>query len=331
MQPLRTTLVPDQTISAAAGTDSWDLPPNPLSAILVTVRATNNTTGGTTPGGIISLINKLTNLDVKYRGATIFGASGQDALMLAMILQSWAPKQGQLNDADNETRSLTFPILFSKKYADARQCFPATRSGDLVLTADWDADPTSLDNYSLQIETLELLDATPESFIKVTSSARTMTAGIGNNLDLPIGNRILGALLRAATYPTGTSFNSSFGSMSLKVDNTEAYYSESNWETLQGELNRIVPAAWLYPTHNHTENIAATYTQFAATRGGNLDVPPAQQWAYLDFDPYGDQTGGIETEGAARIMIANNSDVADSADSYWLPIERVAVAGAPGA
>lgn len=328
MQPLRTTLVPDQTISAAANTDSWNLPPNPLSAILVTIRALNNTTTLTNYSALAALFAKFTNFSVRYRGASVFDADALDAAMIAMILSRWEPKQGQINTTDNDVRAITFPILFGKKYGDATQCFPATRSGDLVLSADWGADPTGVDGFSLQVETLELLDASPESFIKVTTSARTMTAGIGNTLDMPIGNKILGTLLRAATFPTGASFNSSFGQMSLKIDNAEAYYSESNWETVQGELGRFISNGWNVPAHSHIENTAAAYTQNASTLQGQNDFAPIQQYAYLDFDPAGDQSGGIETAGAARIVIANNSDVADAADSFWLPIERVAVAAA---
>jgi hypothetical protein len=327
-QPLRTTLVPDQTIDAAAGTDSWNLPPNPLSAILITIRALNETSTLTNYSALAALFAKFSNFSVRYRGASIFDADALDAAMVAMIIARWAPKQGQINNTDNNVRSITFPILFGKKYGDPSQCFPATRSGDLILSADWAADAAGLDNFSLQVETLELLDAAPESFIKVTTSARTMTAGIGNQLDLPTGNKILGVMLRANTFPTGASFNSSFGQMALKIDNTEAYYSEVNWESVQGELTRMVPPAWQYPAHVHTENTAAAYAQNATTLGGMIDIAAAQQYGYLDFDPMGDQSMGLETAGATRIMIANNSDVADGADSFWLPIERVQVATA---
>lgn len=327
-QPLRTTLVPDQAISAIAGTDSWNLPPNPLSAIIVTLRALNETAALTTYSALAAFFAKFSNFAVRYRGASVFDADSLDAAMVAMIMGKWAPKQGQINVTNNDVRSITFPILFGKKYGDPSQCFPATRSGDLVLSADWGADPVGLDGFSLQIETLELLDATPESFIKVTTSARTMTAGIGNTLDLPIGNKILGTLLRAATFPTGASFNSSFGQMALKIDNAEAYFSEVNWESTQGEMHRHMPPGWTYPAHVHTENTAAAYTQNATTLAGALDIAAVQQYAYLDFDPMGDQSMGLETAGAARIVIQNNSDVADAADSFWLPIERVEVAKA---
>ena len=327
-QPLRTTLVPDQALNTAAGTDSWNLPPNPLSAIIVTLRALNETAALTTYSALAAFFTKFTNFAVRYRGASVFDASSLDAAMIAMILQKWAPKQGQVNNTNNDVRSVTFPILFGKKYGDPMQCFPATRSGDLVLSANWAADGAGLDGFSLQIETLELLDATPESFIKVTTSARTMTAGIGNTLDLPIGNKILGTLLRAATFPTGASFNSSFGQMALKIDNSEAYFSEVNWESVQGEMGRLLPAGWASVAHAHTENTAAAYAQNATTLESMIDTAAVQQYGYLDFDPMGDQTGGLETSGAARIVIQNNSDVADAADSFWLPIERVSIAAA---
>lgn len=328
-QILHTTLIPDRTVLAAGETFTRDLPVNPLSAIIMTLRALNNGAPPAAVSGVQTFFDKYTNINVRYRGASIINGRSEDLAVAMMLRERQAPKQGQVNRTDNDTRSLTFALLFGRRMYDAVECFPATRRGDLVLSITAAADAGGLDGHSIQVETVELLDATPTRFVKITETQQAMAAAGMNDIDLPVGNKLLGVLMRPFTFPTGAAFTSSFGEISLEVDNVETIYSGINWESLQGMLARRAPPWWTDLDHIHGfVDAAAGQTD---TQQGTRDTPLAQQYGYLELDPHYDGAYALDTRGAARVNIAINSDVADGANvSRVYPVELIET-GAPGA
>lgn len=328
-QILRTILEPARVLLAGAEQSiSFNLPVNPVSAVLLTLNALNNTAVNTNYNVLVGLLAKLTKIRTTYRGASIHDGDPLDLAMLTGILSKWWWKQGQINAVDNDVRSLTIPIMFGRRYCDPKQCFPATRNGDFKIILDTAADATGLDNFILAIETVEILDAAPESFLKITSNSKVFQAGEANEIELPIGNKILGVLLRGATFPTAASRNASYNTVALEVDNVEVMISKTQWETLQGEMGRFHVESLAYPAHTHVENTAAAYVQNATTLQGSADLALLQQYAYLDFDPLMDESYALDTAGAAKINLAINSDVADGAASFAVTVEKV-LTGAP--
>lgn len=322
-QILRTTLVQDVAL-AAAGQIKVDLPVNPLSHMLVTVRALNNNAANAAHHVWAEMLTHLNKITVQYRGASIIAGRAIDLALIYAILAKWCARQTQANDVDNDVRVLTFPLLFGRRPYDPMEAFPATRRGDLQLTIDGAAAlPTALDGFTIQVETVELLDAQPEAFLKVTETQRTMQLGDQNEIALPMGNRLLGLLLQAVTFPTAASFNATFGSVALELDNVEVAYSRANWESLAGELNRVLPGGWPLIAHTHKENVAAAYAQFAATREQAEDDANIQPYAYMDLDPLGDGAYAIDTANAADFNLLVNSDVTDATPSRVLIAERV--------
>lgn len=330
-QILRTVLAQDITVAAAASTQQYDLPVNPLSVILCTLKALNETSTVTAYSAFQAFFDKLTRARVSYRGASIIDGAPLDLVVIYAILTKWLPHQGQVNNTDNDTRSITFPLLFGRKPYDPAECFPASRRGELLLDLTFGADPAGMDTFILQLETVELLDAAPERFIKTTFSDRIMASGEGNDVEIPIGNKILGMLARAATFPTAASYNSSFGQIALEVDNVEVIYSRTNWETLQGEIARRLIPGWNFYQHSHQENTAVAYTQNASTLQTRNDNPPVQQYGYLDLDPMGDGSYALDTRGAARVNLAITSDVTDASASRVQFIEEVPTGAAAAA
>lgn len=359
MQPLRTVLEPDQNLANAVENFRYDLPVNPMSVVLVTLRALNN---AAVPANVsaspVGLMSKIGNVRSRYRGATIFDGAPIDLAMVYGRYSKWWPVQGQVNGTDNDVRSVTFPLLFGRRPYDPTECFPATRRGDLTLEVDTVADPTGLDGFDLQIETVELLDAAPEKFIKVTTSQQTMAAGDVNDVVLPIGNRLLGLMLRADTFPTGASNNASFNECALELDNVEVMYSRAFWRSLHAEWARRARLDWLLAGHVHTIRggaaapaayaqattiaIAAdadntSLTTGSAARSGITGIMPEteiaqlQSYGFADFDPNDDLSLGINTGGAADINWHVNASAADAAASRILPIELVMTAGQPAA
>lgn len=323
-QILRTILRPSQALAETAEQFSWDLPVNPLAAVIVTIRAQNNTTTATDyTAAAETLMSKISNINVRYRGATIIDGSATDLAVLEYILSKWAWKQGEVRDANGNIRTVTFALTFGRRPYDPDTCFPATRRGDLVMALTTADDPAGLNTFSLEIETVELLDATPKRFIKKTTSQVQMTSGDVNDISLPIGNKLSGLLLRPETYPTGASRDCSFREMRLKVDNVEVMYSRTEWDSLHGEMGRFFGDWVAYPGHVHRENTAGTYTQNALTTGDQVTSTLGQRYAYMDFDPTGDGTFIFDTRGAADVILHVRSDVTDTEGSVVMPVEVV--------
>jgi hypothetical protein len=326
-QILRTTLIPDEA-QAADGVVNFDLPTNPISAVLLTVKALNDTTDtdSTTYSFISQLLAMVTNLNIRYRGATIMDGSLTDLAVLFAVLSRWAPFQSNANRINDRSRAVTIPLLFGRRPYDPMECFPATRRGDLVMQITNDVAVTGANGLILQAETIELLDAVPEKFLKCTTTQPAAFALGQNFVDLPIGNKILGVLLQAFNFPDTTEFNSSFGQVALQVDNVEVAYSESNWETLHGEINRrLQDTSQLFP-HFHAVTDAALTPDAVDTSSQMDNARVINAYAYMDFDPLGDEQYAIDTKGAADIRLKVTSDTADATASRIMPVELVNVA-----
>ncbi len=319
-QILQTTLVDNRAVNAAGETFQVDLAVNPLSVILVTFRALNNVLAN-----VVSLadwITKYTNLNVRYRGATIIDGA-LDGIMIGMMMrEQFFFAVSQENNVNNDVRSLTVPILFGRKAYDPDECFPATRRGDLILEFTAAADAGGLDNHTIHIETIELLDAVPKRFIKFTETSQAMAAAGANTIDLPIGNKLLGTLLRPFAFPSGAANTSSFGEINLEVDNVEVMYSGVDWNAAHALLSRRLPPWWTWLQHVHPFVDAAAGETF--TREGSADFALAQQWGLLELDPMNDGSMALDTKGAADVALQINSDTADGASlSRVYPIELV--------
>jgi hypothetical protein len=355
-QILHTVLEPDQNLAATAEQYTYDLPVNPLSAVIVTLRALNNTaTVANFKASAVDLMAKVTKCRTRYRGATIFDGDPLDLAQIFGAYSAWYPTQGQVNATDNDVRSISFPLLFGRRAYNPAECFPASSRGDLVLEIETAADPTGLDGFDMQIETVELLDATPERFLKVTTTQDTMESGDVNDISLPRGNKLLGILLRGATYPTAASNNASLAELSLEMDNVEVMYSKTFWRGVHAMWARRVRRDWMIEGHTHTINgnaaapaayaqattiaISADAANAALTTGtaarsgitgivSPQEIADLQQFGWMDFDPLEDLSMAINTRGTADINLHVKSDVADGSASRFLPIEMVEVAAA---
>jgi len=319
-QILRTTLIPDEAV-AADGVANYDLPVNPLSAILLTVKALNESVALDTYSALAALLNMVTNLNVRYRGATIIDGSLSDLAVVMAALTQWQPYQLNRESVDNQVRSLTVPICFGRFPYDPMECFPATRRGDLVLQLTRDIAVAGADALVLQAETIELLDAEPARFTKITTQAPPAFAAGQNFVELPIGNRLLGVLLRGFNVPDAADYQASYGQVALLVDNVEVIYSETNWETLHGELIRKVPAFALTEHRHSFVGVAAAAA--GVTRQQEDDIGLLENYALLDLDPLRDGSYALDTRGAAQVRLRIMADAADATASRALPIELV--------
>lgn len=322
---LRQVLVQDESLPVSTlRTD--DLPVNPLSMILLTVRCLNSTAALTDFSLINAVLAQIAKVEVLYKGSAIISGSLADLARLYGILLRKTPMQTSATYVTGTTRTVTIPICLGRRPFNVDECFPAVRRGELQLQLTSAAAQTGVATMTVQIETVELLDAKPTKFMKATTITKTPTATGDHDMDLPIGNQIMGALLFGTTVPTAASFNCSFGQLRLMVDNVEWGYARTNWETLHNELQRRVVEACQSSVHQHLENVAGAYAQNSTTDDNNSNVGFFDQYAYLDLDPNDDGMWALDTTGRARIHLRVTADVADAI--RVIPVELIDVATA---
>ncbi len=325
-QILHTTLIRDRAVLAAGEVFQVDLPVNPISAIILTLRSLLNVVAPVAGAIVSDSLAKYSSIRVSYRGATILQGSLTDLAIAMAVRINRQIGRGQTNATNNDATSITVVLLFGRRLYDALECFPATRRGELVLEVTAAADAGTLDGHSIQAETVELLDARPQRFLKVTTISQLMSVAGVNTIELPVGNKLLGAVLRPFVFPSGALQTSSYGEIALVVDNVEVIEARRNWESAHGMIALRAPANFAELEHRHGfEPVAGVITEL-----GSSDVVLDQAYAYLDWDPLGDLSYALDTRGAAHVQLQMVSDQADVApnNSRVLPIEYVELAGA---
>lgn len=328
MQLLRTVLIPDEA-QAADGAPSFDLPVNPLSIILLTIKALNATGTIGDYRYISALLAAITDVRVTYRGASVIQGSATDLAVLMARLTGWGPWQGNAVETDNDVRFVTIPLCFGRVPFDPKECFPATRRGDLVMALTTDVAAAGYDNLVVQAETVEILEATPERFIKTTTTSKINNAIIEHDIELPIGNDLLGILLRDASPPQAAAYTAQFGKVAIEVDNVETIYAEANWESLHGELLRKAAGLHSMRPHVHSVNAAgAGRENTLEQQEGDAGASILDNYGYIDLDPLGDGSYALKTAGAARINLRVTTEVASATAMRALPVELVPVSGA---
>ncbi len=221
---------------AADGDIVYDLPVNPLSAILLHISPLNESSTIGTYRYLQELLGALTNVRVTHKGTSVVDASGRDLGALALLYHRMSIWQSGQMETDNFRRSIVLPILFGRRAFHPTECFPETRKGELQLTITYDIAAAAFDGLRMSIETIELPDASPEFVQKVTTSSSTFAATGQNDVELPIGNFIRAILLWGTTGYTGATPAPTLGQLSVFKDNRQIGFTATDWEVLRGDF-----------------------------------------------------------------------------------------------
>ncbi|MGQ9778089.1 MAG: hypothetical protein ACUVQ9_12895 [Thermodesulfobacteriota bacterium] len=298
MEYLRSVLVMRERIVGNSRV-SYDLPVNPLSHLNLTIRFKNsdNTNRYDFFNGLFGLLDQVS---VLYRGANIVSLSGQELFVASQIVTGLPVGQTYMRSTPNASRSITLTIPFGRKLFNPVECLPALKRGELQIIIDWGYFSDSMVNPDFTIETFELLGATPSRFLRMTSQAGNPTTTGPFDIDLPIGNPILGILIRSTHVP-GEPLVGTIDSLSLLVDNSQQFISSATWESLHGDFCKKFPSTIFNVEHTHLYN--PEETQIKHTQIQELESSYFDKWSYLDFDPeYGDNFM-FQTAGHARIHL----------------------------
>jgi hypothetical protein len=305
---LKSVLVQRQALTVSTSPTPWDLPVNPISHILFTLINDNDTGTLDNYKQLVGILAQITKLEVQYKGQAIISLNGADLAMYSMLVRQKPLGQVNMLNVTNKMRSLTIPIPFGRRSYDPNECFPATRKGELKLAIDVGAAVTGIDALNVSIETVELPEAAPTQFLKCTTMSKTPTATGEHDVDLPLGNRIMGIMMFAteAIVETIGSETPDIGDVKLLRDNKEQFIAKTNWETLHNEmLSDRFPSSGIYnQEHVHLSGAATPTDSDAGQRSGNFP----ENYIYLDFDPLNDDQYLLETEGAGRLWLRINAE-----------------------
>ncbi|MCK4268763.1 MAG: hypothetical protein KAX16_08015 [Actinomycetia bacterium] len=281
---------------------TYELPVNPISHIILTLKVLNVTDEGT----LAEVLERLEKIEVLYQGAAVYSISGADLFALNMLLVHDVPFLSNQVVTDNATRWLSLIIPFGRKTFLPDECFHATHRGELLLQITDSGTATAVDGLIYQIEVVELPEARPTAHLKVTTLTKTPTATGEHDVDLPINNDYVGILIYGTTKPTGIVWTASFDWVKILANNEEYDYAHSYWECLRGDMiNRV--------GHRQPYDL-------------EIDNDVIKHYGYLDFDPREDKNFLLETRGLSDLTLRTSADVADAI--RVLPVELPVIGGA---
>lgn len=298
MNQLRSVLVDDESISAS-DVKTYDLPINPLSAVIITLKGLNATDEAT----LAEVLARITKITVSRMGQTVYDISGADLFAFNCVMFKNEPLLTNIVATDNATRTITLILPFGRKMYDPNECHPATRKGEFKLQITFSATETAIDGLILLVETVELLGASPRRYLKVYTLSDSATGAGEEDLDLPIGNVLAKILLFSTTVPTGTAWTTTIDWITLKRDNVEWQIAKTKWEALHGELLRICG--------------------YIGDHGAAFGDDKIHKYGVLDFSPNDIDELLADTKGASSLKLRL---YAGDTNAYRaLPIELVSV------
>lgn len=321
MEFIHSVLAQDET-AVAGSVVSYDLPVNPLSHIYITLAATRTAAGDAALPLIINLINSLAKIEVLYKGSAIFSMTGADAVAAGIYIPGFESWGVNFSGIIAEETSFTFCVPLGRKLYDPRECFPRTTRGELILQLTYLTPYVDQTLVRAQIETVELPEAAPERYLRMTTLARTLQATGESDVELPIGNPISDIVLWGGAISEGAVFAVTLAHLQILVDNQRTFYSHTNYETHHNMAGRMRPAPGYWYGHTH-------YTTTATISGHVIaDDHLLQCYSHLPFDIYRDGEFALQTAGKSDVVLRIGVDTgAASLLVRVIPCEIVPVMG----
>ena len=278
---------------------TYDLPVNPLSFILFTLKFQQNQADVQLDwDNVDAMISKI---EVLYKGSPVFSAAGTDLEALDQTLLGYEPWITNRLGADDEFTFYTFLLPLTRKLYSATECFPRSVRGELVLQVTYAASFTNIDAVKAVIETVELPDATPSRYLRTTTLSVTPSAAGELDVELPIGNVLTGVLFFGTTIPLADANTQTLTYSQLLADNQRIYFSQTNFENWRqlAALRHKPPIAHGY--HFHQLDSAA-YAQYMDTTVVKYRNDRCIQHLFWDFDPTRDGLYLLETGGLSDLV-----------------------------
>ena len=312
-------VVQNEAITAATVV-SYDLPVNPLSHLLLTIKfAQNQANTQLTFANIAAMLSKV---EVLYKGSAVASYSGVDLLALNCLLLGFVPWRVNATGDDNELLAYTWVIPFGRNPYRPDEAFPKTERGKMTLQITYAASFTQIDTTYLQVEAVELPAASPTRFLKVTTLTGTPAATGQFDVNLPIGNIITDLILFGTTIAAGATATTTISAVQIRRNNAEHMYGLSNFETLLG-----MQGLWQRPVGDYSAHIhqidGAAFAQYMDSGPVKSKAGMIPNHLRIPFDVLGDGTYGLDTGGATSLVLRVTAG--DTNAIRVLPCELISV------
>lgn len=324
---LRRVAVPSTTL-AATRPHTFDLPVNPLSALILRISYTNPDPALIAWRYWASPLEAISRLTIRHNAARIYDAPLADLAVLSTLASHWPPWRRIRAYALNTRTRLTVPLCFGRRPYDPTECLPTAERGKLTLTVEPNFAEVQGGTLGIAVDTVELPDAKPTRYLRAIAQHNTRTSGDRLTFALPSNTTILGALLVDTQPPVGPKVSHAIQNVSLTLDNVETYYSSVFWDVLHGDLLRAAPELLTLAEHIHATNNtseAAPLSEQQTDPISNLQL--LSQYAWLDFDPLGDGQYLLDTRGLADIQVRTEPNETSTDPVRVLPLELINLAG----
>jgi len=297
---------------------SYDLPVNPLSFILLTLRFQQNKADVQMDWDKVDAL--LAKVEVLYKGSAVFSANGSDIEALQCGFFGYEPWITNRLGADDEYTFFTFLIPLTRKLYSPAEAFPRSMRGELILQVTYQAVFAEVDNVSAQIETVELPDASPSQYLRVTTLSVTPTAAGEMDVELPIGNLLAGVLFFGTTIPLADANTQTLTYAQMLADNVRRYFSHTNFECWRqlAALKFKPPISHGYHMHQID---AAAYAQYMDTSVVKYRNDRCIQHLFWNFDPTEDGLYLFNTAGLSDLVARIYAG--DTSALRVLPLELV--------
>lgn len=310
-----------QDDAVVAGTTvTYDLPVNPLSFVLLTLKFAQDQANTQLAWGNVMLM--LAKVEVLFKGSPIYSSNGLDLEALNTTVFGFVPWINNRTGLDSELTSMSFIIPFGRQLYQPGEAFPRSTRGELRLQITYAASFTQIDGVTAQIETVEMPDASPARYLRVTTLSVTPTAAGELDVELPIGNTLAGVLFFGTTKPSGTTATRTLTYGQLLLDNQRRYYSQTNFETW-----RTLAGLKYQPPIAHGEHIhqidGAAFAQYMDTSPVKYAHDRSSQHCLWDFDPTNDGLYLLNTAGLSDVVA--RIFAGDTNALRVLPLELVGV------
>lgn len=299
MEFIHSVMAQNQAVTLASVV-SYDLPVNPLSHIMITVKAKQNRAN---VQGIWSEIRgSLIKIEVLYKGSAVYSMSGCDAQDVATLLLGFEQWGVNAHGDDSDYRTCMYLVPLGRKLYSPREAFPHSTRGELILQLSYATAWGGWDDQHVQIETVEMPDATPERYLRMTTLSVTPSAAGELDVEIPIGNPISDLILFGTTIPLAESDTKTLTYVQVLVDNMRKFYSHANFETLHCMAGQYCQPPGYHEGHVH-RLLGSSFTQYDDT---SLVIPKnhaCEQRLRIPFDINLDGVFMLETAGASDCVV----------------------------
>ena len=303
---------------------TYDLPVNPLSHVLLTVKGARLDMAVTDVPPPLGLLSTFEKIEVLYKGSAVFSMSGVDAFACGLLVNNFETWGVNAGDVEDYEWAQTLLIAMTRMLYSASECFPRTSRGELILQITYAAANAEFDDLRLQIETVELPDASPAQFIKQTTLSATPTANVPFDLSLPIGNPISELVIWQHQIQAADTDVAGLDKLEILVDNKNRFYPESFVEVLQNMTGRMRCPPGYWGAHTH-KLMGGTFAQGDQTSAQKPEDHPICCYLHLPFDIFRNGEYALQTAGASDVTL--RMDVAAFGAFRIIPVEVVQSSG----